>query len=67
VGGSIPFIADLARVFPSAGILVTAVGDPQSRPHTPNESQDLGSLQGAALAEALLLVRLNRSPQLLND
>ncbi len=67
VGGSIPFIADLARVFPTAGILVTAVGDPQSRPHTPNESQDLGSLQGAALTEALLLARLNRSPQLLND
>lgn len=67
VGGSIPFIADLARVFPSAGILVTAVGDPQSRPHTPNESQDVGSLQGAALAEALLLARLNQSPHLLND
>ncbi len=66
VGGSIPFIADLARVFPSAGILVTAVGDPQSRPHTPNESQDLGSLQGSALAEALLLARLNRAPHLLN-
>ena len=59
VGGSIPFIADLARVFPEAGILVTAVGDPLSRPHTPNESQDLGSLRGAILAEALLLARLN--------
>lgn len=59
VGGSIPFISDLARVFPEAGILVTAVGDPLSRPHTPNESQDLGSLQAAILAEALLLARLN--------
>jgi len=59
VGGSIPFVADLARVFPEAQILVTAVGDPQSRPHTPNESQDLKTLASAILAEALLLQRLN--------
>ncbi len=59
VGGSIPFIADLARVFPRAAILVTAVGDPASRPHTPNESQSLAALRGATLAEALLLARLN--------
>jgi len=59
VGGSIPFIADLARVFPEAQILVTAVVDPLSRPHTPNESQDLATLAGAILSEALLLQRLN--------
>lgn len=59
VGGSIPFIADLARVFPQAQILVTGVGDPLSRPHTPNESQDEGALTGAILAEAWLLHRLN--------
>ena len=57
-GGSIPFIADLARMFPQAQILVTAVGDPLSRPHTPNESQDVGALAGAILGEALLLDRL---------
>ncbi len=57
-GGSIPFIADLARMFPEAQILVTAVGDPLSRPHTPNESQDAGALAGAILGEALLLERL---------
>ncbi len=59
VGGSIPFIADLARVFPQAQILVTGVGDPLSRPHTPNESQDIGALRATILAEAWLLARLN--------
>lgn len=58
-GGSIPFVADLARAFPDAQILLTAVGDPLTRPHTPNESQDVGALFGAILAEALLLERLN--------
>ncbi|MGC3954068.1 MAG: dipeptidase [Propionicimonas sp.] len=59
VGGSIPFIADLTRVFPQAQILVTGVEDPLSRPHTPNESQDEGVLAAAILAEASLLARLN--------
>ncbi|MGC4154981.1 MAG: dipeptidase [Propionicimonas sp.] len=59
VGGSIPFIADLARVFPRAQILVTGVGDPLARPHTPNESQDLHTLTAAIHAEAWLLARLN--------
>ncbi len=59
VGGSIPFIADLARVFPDAQILVTAVGDPLSRPHTPNESQDEAALAAAIRAEAWLLLQLN--------
>lgn len=59
VGGSIPFIADLARVFPQAQILVTGVGDPLSRPHTPNESQDVGTLASAILAQAWLLAQLN--------
>ena len=57
VGGSIPFIADLAREFPQAQILVTGVGDPLSRPHTPNESQDSHALAAAILAEAWLLDR----------
>ena len=63
VGGSIPFIADLARVFPQAQILVTGVGDPLARPHTPNESQDLQTLASAILAEAWLLAQLNAITQ----
>ena len=58
VGGSIPFIADLAREFPDAAILVTAVLDPQASPHSPNESLHLATFEHAILSEALLLARL---------
>lgn len=59
VGGSIPFIADLVRVFPSAQILVTGVEDPDSRAHSPNESLHLGVFRRAVLSEALFLARLD--------
>ncbi|WP_207457861.1 dipeptidase [Desertivibrio insolitus] len=59
VGGSIPFIADLVRVFPEAQILVTGVEDPDSRAHSPNESLHLGVFRRAVLTEALLLARLD--------
>lgn len=58
VGGSIPFIADLAEVYPDAAILVTGVEDPDSRAHSENESVHLGELEKVVLAEALLLARL---------
>ncbi|MCU1482141.1 MAG: hypothetical protein JWQ19_2927 [Subtercola sp.] len=58
VGGSIPFIADLVRVFPAAQILVTGVEDPDTRAHSPNESLHLGVFKRAILTEALLLSRL---------
>ena len=58
VGGSIPFIADLAEVFPQAKILVTGVEDPDTRAHSGNESLHLGDFRKAILAEALLLSRL---------
>ncbi|PYG01988.1 Acetylornithine deacetylase/Succinyl-diaminopimelate desuccinylase [Georgenia satyanarayanai] len=58
VGGSIPFIADLAEVYPEAAILVTGVEDPDSRAHSENESVHLGELEKVVLAEALLLARL---------
>jgi acetylornithine deacetylase/succinyl-diaminopimelate desuccinylase-like protein len=60
VGGSIPFIADLVRIFPGAQILVTGVEDPDSRAHSPNESLHLGVFKRAVLTEALLLSRLDR-------
>lgn len=60
VGGSIPFIADLAREFPDAAVLVTAVLDPQGAPHSPNESLHLETFEHAILAEALLLAKLAR-------
>lgn len=61
IGGSIPFISELVSEFPDAQILVTGVEDPDSRAHSPNESQHLGVLQKAILAEALFLADLNGS------
>lgn len=55
VGGSIPFISELAAEFPEAAILVTGVLDPTASPHSPNESLHLGTFEHAILAEALLL------------
>jgi len=58
IGGSIPFVSDLAAEFPAAQILVTGVEDPDTRAHSPNESQHLGVLHRAAVSEAILLGRL---------
>ncbi|WP_054953501.1 dipeptidase [Flaviflexus massiliensis] len=60
VGGSIPFISDLAKVFPDAKILVTGIEDPDTRAHSGNESLHLGTFRNAILAEALLLARLGK-------
>jgi acetylornithine deacetylase/succinyl-diaminopimelate desuccinylase-like protein len=60
IGGSIPLVSALAERFPAATILVTGVGDPTSRIHGPNESQDLGELRRAILAEALALEALGQ-------
>ena len=59
VGGSIPFIAEFARAYPGATVLVTGVGDPASRWHGIDESLHLGMWQKACVAEALLLQRLS--------
>ncbi|MDX6198782.1 MAG: hypothetical protein QOJ79_1933 [Actinomycetota bacterium] len=58
IGGSIPFIAEFARAYPGATVLVTGVGDPASRWHGIDESLDLAMWQRACLAELLLLSRL---------
>ncbi|HWH25956.1 MAG TPA: dipeptidase [Pseudolysinimonas sp.] len=59
MGGSIPFIADLAHRFPTTQILITGVEDPDSRAHSPNESVHLPTFAKAIHAEALFLARLN--------
>ncbi|HEX6888221.1 MAG TPA: M20/M25/M40 family metallo-hydrolase [Candidatus Nanopelagicales bacterium] len=59
IGGSIPFIADIAAQFPEATILVVGPGDPGASWHGPNESVDLEVLRRLTLAEALLLERLS--------
>ncbi len=60
VGGSIPFIATFQNLFPDATILVTGIGDPDSRQHGPNESLHLGDFERICLAESLLLVAVGR-------
>lgn len=52
-GGSIPFIATFADLYPDTPILVIGTSDPTSSYHAPNESQDLGDLEKAVLAEAI--------------
>ena len=58
IGGSIPFIAQLAETFPDAQVLVTGVEDPHTRAHSPDESLHLGVFRRAILAEAVLLTRI---------
>lgn len=52
-GGSIPFIATFADLFPDAPILVVGCADPTSAFHAPNESQDIGDLEKSTLTEAI--------------
>jgi len=54
-GGSIPMVAAFQEAFPAATVLVTAVADPDSRPHGANESLHLGDLGKACVAEASML------------
>lgn len=58
LGGSIPFVAELASVYPEAEILLTGIEDPDTRAHAPNESLDLSVLRHAIEAEVLLLARM---------
>jgi acetylornithine deacetylase/succinyl-diaminopimelate desuccinylase-like protein len=54
-GGSIPFVAEFAQVFPDAILMLTGAGDPKCNAHSENESLDLADLEKSCLAEALFL------------
>ena len=60
IGGSIPFISMFSERFPKAEILVTGVEDPDSRAHSPNESQHLPTLKRAIAAQTLILLHGNQ-------
>jgi acetylornithine deacetylase/succinyl-diaminopimelate desuccinylase-like protein len=62
IGGSIPFIADIADQFPESTIVIVGPGDPAASWHGPNESVDLGVLRRLTLAETLFLARLADNP-----
>jgi acetylornithine deacetylase/succinyl-diaminopimelate desuccinylase-like protein len=53
-GGSVPLVPILARTFPEAEILIYGASDERSQYHSIDESVDLGDLEHASLAEALL-------------
>lgn len=58
MGGTIGMIAEFQRAFPDAGVLCTAVADPDSRMHGIDESLYLPDWEAACLAEALFLAEL---------
>ena len=59
VGGSIPAVNILNKLYPDAEILINGAEDPDSRAHGANESIHLEDFENAIVAEALLLARLN--------
>ncbi len=59
VGGSIPAVDILTKLYPRAEVLITGAEDPDSRAHGANESIHLGDFENAIVAEALLIARLN--------
>ena len=63
IGGSIPFVAAFAETFPRASVLVTGVGDPDTRAHGLDESLHLGEFERVCVAEALLLRNLAELPK----
>ena len=57
-GGSVPLVPVLANTFPDAEILIYGASDEKSQYHSIDESVDLGDLERATLAEALLFAEL---------
>jgi len=64
IGGSIPLVADLQQAFPESSILLTGVGEPTSRIHGPDESQNLEELRRNCLAEAIAVRLIGASTAL---
>lgn len=61
-GGTIGMIAEFQQAFPAAGVLCTAVADPDCRMHGIDESLYLPDWRASCLAEALLLADLAGQP-----
>ncbi|MBG93476.1 MAG: dipeptidase [Chloroflexi bacterium] len=59
LGGTIPLVAEIQNNYPDCEILITGVGDPISRIHGPDESQDLTELKRNMIAEAYVLLTIN--------
>jgi len=57
-GGSVPLVPELSAAMPDAEILMYGAADERSQYHSIDESVDLGELERASLAEALLFGEL---------
>ena len=60
-GGSVPLVPVLFDAFPAAEVLIYGASDEKSQYHSIDESVDLGELERATLAEALLFGELVRN------
>ncbi|MFP4233313.1 MAG: M20/M25/M40 family metallo-hydrolase [Nitriliruptoraceae bacterium] len=58
VGGSIPFVAQAAEALGGIPALITAVADPRTNAHGPDESLEVAGFRGACRAEAVLLATI---------
>ncbi len=58
VGGTIPFVAEAAAALGGVPALITAVADPRTNAHGPDESVEVAGLRGACRAEAVLLATI---------
>lgn len=61
-GGTIPFIAMLARQFPQTQLLVTGVLGPQANAHGPNEFLHLPTARALSASVALVLAQCAAAP-----
>jgi acetylornithine deacetylase/succinyl-diaminopimelate desuccinylase-like protein len=57
-GGSLPMAAALADAYPGVALLLTGIDDPESNPHSENESIHLAELENCCVNEAILLGRI---------
>ena len=59
-GGSIPFAQLFCDAFPHSPALLVGIEDPQSRPHSENESLDLQDFKKAVYAQLLMMEAISK-------
>jgi hypothetical protein len=64
LGGTIPFVAQLARRWPELPLILNGVLDPDSGAHGPDESLHLGVFEKTILATIRLFDELGRESAL---
>ncbi|MCL1907418.1 MAG: M20/M25/M40 family metallo-hydrolase [Propionibacteriaceae bacterium] len=59
-GGAIPLVNELREFFPDGQFLITAIADPNSSMHGPNESVSLDDLTSSVAAQVALIEEFSR-------